>query len=275
MRAESLGAESDVVRYLNRLAARAHNSLYGPPPFPKGALSRFLRWDFPRSIRRHQKFVWLSAALFVGAHVFGTVGALASEDFALRVLPPESLEQMLDAYSSGFDAGRDEGQDALMTGFYVNNNIGIAFRCFATGIFFGLGSAFFLIYNGLVIGTVLGHVSASGYAHNILTLICGHGWFELTAIVVSGAAGLKMGYALVATGGLTRFASLKSQASELSCLIVGAALMLAIAALIEGFWSPSAIPAPIKWGFSLMNGLLLYSYFALAGRSAPREGSRS
>ncbi len=73
-----------------------------------------------------------------------------------------------------------------MTGFYVYNNIGIAFRCFATGVLFGLGSVFFLVYNGLMIGAVAGLVTAAGHGKNLLTFTCTHGAFELTAIVISG-----------------------------------------------------------------------------------------
>ena len=126
-----------------------------------------------------------------------------------------------------------------MAGFYVYNNVGIAFRCFATGILFGTGSLFFLVYNGLVTGTAAGYVMSAGHGGNIWTFMCGHAPFELTAIVIAGGAGLQMGYALVDTGGLTRVGSLRRAAPLIARHILGAAAMLLIAALIEGFWSPS------------------------------------
>src|SRR5262249_59601085 len=104
--------------------------------------------------------------------------------------PEAMLRGMQEAYSEGFKKGRSGGENTLMAGFYVYNNVGIAFRCFATGILLGLGSVFFLIYNGLVIGTVLGFVVQAGSGRNILTFVCGHSPFELTAIVIAGAAGL-------------------------------------------------------------------------------------
>jgi uncharacterized membrane protein SpoIIM required for sporulation len=173
---------------------------------------------------------------------------------------------MVDAYSQGFDEGRAAGVDAGMAGFYVYNNVGIAFRCFATGILFGAGSLFFLIYNGLVIGTVTGYVLQAGHGGNILTFMSGHAPFELTAIIISGAAGLRMGYALIATEGVTRFASLRRAAPEIAQLVVGAALMLLVAAGIEAFWSPSSIPAQVKWGFSAVGWTLVIGYLGLAGR---------
>src|SRR5262249_9668402 len=151
------------------------------------------------------------------------------------------------AYAAGFDAGRDGATDLGMAGFYVWNNVGIAFRCFATGIFFGLGSAFFLIYNGLVMGAVVGVVAAAGHGRNIRTFMCGHAPLELSAIVIAGAAGLKLGWSLIETRGLSRLTSMRLAAPQIARLVLGAAAMLALAAAVEGFWSPSTVPAPIKW----------------------------
>src|SRR5262249_3470749 len=131
-----------------------------------------------------------------------------------------------------------------------------------------LGSVFFLVYNGLVTGVVLGHVTSTGAGRNIVTFICGHGAFELTAIVIAGAAGLRMGWALVRTHGMTRIGSLVASGPDVARLVLGAAVMLAIAALIEGFWSPSSIPDPVKWSVASVFWLGMIIYFVLAGRSA-------
>jgi uncharacterized membrane protein SpoIIM required for sporulation len=271
MRARSLGCGSDVTGHLDAIAGRAHNVLYGPQPYRLHAAWQLVARDFPRTLRKSWRFFAISSALFCLPLALGLIGALSSPDFAYGVLPQSAVEQAAESYAEGFGRGRDEGQDSMMAGFYVYNNVGIAFRCFATGILFGVGSIFFLIYNGLVIGTVLGHVIASGSGHNILTFVSGHGPFELTAIMISGAAGLKMGWALIDTGGRTRLGSLRAQARDLVDLIVGAALMLIIAAAIEGFWSPSGAPAQVKWGFAATASLLVVAYLGLAGRGRSRD----
>jgi uncharacterized membrane protein SpoIIM required for sporulation len=98
--------------------------------------------------------------------------------------------------------------------------------------------------------------------------MCGHAPFELTAIVVAGGAGLQMGYALVDTGGLTRLRSLRRAAPSITRQILGAAAMLFIAAGIEGFWSPSSLPPPVKWTASAVFSILVILYLSLAGRPA-------
>lgn len=268
MYARSAGYTRDLTDFLDDLAARAHNTLYGARPYRMAAVWSVIAHEIPQALRRNLRFFLVSSALFYGPLLFAALTTIAHPAFAFAVLPEAALEGMADMYSSGFGDGRGTGADVAMAGHYVQNNIGIAFRCFATGVLFGLGSAFFLIYNGVVIGTVLGFVTHRGFAENILTFVCGHGIFELTGIVIAGAAGLQMGYALVETGGRTRLGSLRAQARDIGVLVLGAALMLLIAAGLEGFWSPSSIAAPIKWGAAVTFAALVVAYLAFAGRGA-------
>jgi uncharacterized membrane protein SpoIIM required for sporulation len=266
MRARAAGYSPEVLDLLDGLAARACAALYSAPPYRLAGLWDLIVIGFPQSVRRNARFLAVAVLLFVLPGVLGFVGARHSRGFAIQILSESMVSQMEKSYSE-LGKGRDEGADGMMASFYVYNNVGIAFRCFATGILFGLGSVFFLVYNGLSIGVVAGAVTAAGNGRNLFTFIAGHGAFELTAIVISGAAGLAMGYALVATGPRTRWASLRAKARELFQMIMGAALMLLVAAFIEGFWSPSAILPQVKWGVAVLLHVLVFSYLLFAGRT--------
>ena len=265
-RARAAGYTHDLIAHLDILAARANNAIHRAEPYRFGAVRELVMRDFPASVRSAARFIGAATALFLVPFAIGLVGAIMSAEFAGAVIPQSMLEMMAQGYEEGFSDGRSESQDAMMAGFYVYNNVGIAFRCFATGIFFGLGSVFFLVYNGLVTGTVLGYVIDAGAGRNILTFVLGHGAFELTAIVIAGGAGLRMGWALVRTDGLTRLGSLRAHATEVARLVLGAGLMLGVAALIEGFWSPSALPDPVKWSVAGTLWASVILYVVLAGR---------
>jgi uncharacterized membrane protein SpoIIM required for sporulation len=266
MRCRAARYTPDLGGYLDALAGRAHSTLYGAQPFHAARVLAFFQRDFPRALRANWRPFAIACALFYLPFVVGLLGSLASDEFATRVLPASQLEGMARSYAGGFDAGRDAGTDTGMAGYYVFNNVGIAFRCFATGILYGVGSLFFLLYNGLVTGAAVGYVMSAGHGHNIWTFMCGHAPFELTAIVIAGGAGLQMGYALIDTGGLTRVGSLRQSAPSITLQVLGAAVMLLIAALIEGFWSPSSLPPPVKWTASGVFSVLVVLYLALAGR---------
>ena len=267
MRVRSLGFGPDLQRRLDALAARSHNFLYRTPRHHVTTTLRRLVAEFPRVVRQEWAFVLTATVLFGVPFAIGVCGALLQSGFAERVLPADTLEGMAQAYSKGFANGRASGEDLAMTGFYVRNNIGIAFRCFATGVLFGSGSVFFLVYNGLNIGTVLGYVTTAGHGRNILTFVGGHSPFELSAVVLCGAAGLKLGYSLIDTKGFTRVSSLRLAGRPAITLVLGSTAFLAIAALIEGFWSPSSVPEVVKWAVASFNTLLVLGFLSLGGRT--------
>lgn len=271
MRARGAGFEPELVAYLDGLAGRGHNAFYTAPPYRFRAAFELLAEGFPRALRRHAAFLTFAAFLFLAPAVFGFVGAYSSRAFVNSVVSAETAEEMEEMYAEGFGKGRATGEDTAMAGFYVYNNVGIAFRCFATGIFFGLGSIFFLVYNGLLIGAVFGVVFRAGHGLHILTFCCGHSTFELTAIVIAGTAGMVMGYSLVETNGRTRIGSLRARARDVAALILGAGAMLLVAAGIEGFWSPSSVPAPVKWVVAVALSGVVAAWLALAGRKPLEE----
>ena len=268
MRARRLGCSPDVVAFLDGLVARAHHALYSAAGKSSRSLFELLLVDFPRGVRKNARLVLAAAALFWVPFTVGLMGALVSEEFAHGVLPATQLEQLSEAYAQGFDGETSGSPEAAMAGFYVYNNVGIALRCFATGVLFGLGSIFFMVYNGLFVGAIFGFVVRAGHGQNLFTFVCGHGPFELTAIVLSGAAGLRLGQSLIVTGGLTRLASLRRTARELVALVLGVATMLLVAAVIEGFWSSSSVPRAVKYGFSVAATLLVAAFLAFGGRRA-------
>ncbi|HEY7700126.1 MAG TPA: stage II sporulation protein M [Vicinamibacteria bacterium] len=256
---------SSLERYLNDLVVRGHGAFYGGKPRARGQVLRFLTSGFPRRLRENHLYFWISLALFALPMLVSWAVVAREPSLAHRVLPGTALYTMEEMYSRDFEEG--ERQDAAMAGFYVRHNTSIAFQCFALGFFLGLGTVYVLLSNGIQLGTVSGYVIAQGHGERFLGFVCGHSSFELTAIVVSGAAGLILGHAIVAPGSLSRGEALKERGRVALELALGAAAMLFVAAMIEGFWSGQRLPLGIK---SLMAAILwtvVIAYLAFAGRA--------
>lgn len=267
--AEAARYSAPLVEYLRGLTAAAHGVLYGPHAQRRSAEDRLQRaWlvAFPRAVRAHGRAMLLATALFFVPLAIGAALTLKNPTFAFRVAPEAMLRPLSEAYARGFGEGRDAGEGTLMAGFYVYNNVGIALRCFALGIFGGLGSAFYLVQNGLTIGAILGYVASQGAGANIATFILGHGSLELGAIVLSGGAGLALGWSVVAPGDLPRIAALQARAREVLVIVAGASVMLLMAAAIEAFWSASSVPSAVKLGVGGALFVLVLGYVLFAGR---------
>lgn len=260
---------ADLELRLNRLVLRGHQQLYRSRSGDLATALRFVTSGFPRLVRSEAKLVLLALLLFAAPLLVMLLLVPWRPELALSVLPPATVEEMGQQYApnGSLEAGRPVDSDVLMFGFYIYNNVGIAFRTFAGGILGGLGSIFFLVYNGLAIGAVAGHINFMGYQDNFYPFAIGHGAFELTAIVLAGAAGLRLGLALLAPGRLSRGQALIAAGRRATGMVYGVAGMLTIAAFLEAFWSPSAAPAAAKLAVGGILWLYVLFYFLLAGRS--------
>ena len=110
-------------------------------------------------------------------------------------------------------------------------------------------------------------MASSPNAPNFFTFVTAHGPFELTAIVFSGAAGLRLGYGLIDTKGETRLGSLRREAHNALPIVSAAVILFILAAFLEGYVSASPIPYSAKAGIAIASTLLLGVYLFLGGRS--------
>lgn len=266
VRSDSPGHNIEV--YLNNLVARGHKLFRPGERASSGAVLQFFTTDFPREVRALGWYLVVASALFALPLLTAAVLVYLFPQTAYSLSAPEQLDALVGAYAEGHAGGRAESLDSLMAGFYINHNVGIAFQCFATGIFFAIGSAFALLFNGVIIGAIGGFICASGYSTSFLSFVCGHGSFELTAIVLCGATGIRLGMIFVNPGRWSRLDALKVHGAAILKVVLGSAVMLTIAAFIEAFWSPSSAPAFIKYTVALLLWTAVISYLAFAGRNA-------
>lgn len=260
-----------LMQRLEDLTERAHRIVYRPPGQAGARLARLFLVDVPQAVRAHRLTMWIATLLFVGPLLVLGLVTYADPGFVLTLHDAHSVSEYDRMYGDDEDTPlgreRDAESDWTMFGFYIRNNLGVAFRCFAGGMLFGLGSVFFIAYNGAIGGAVAGYLTARGHGENFYSFVVTHGAFELTAIVISGAAGLSLGLALLAPGRLGRVQALRRAAADAVPLIYGVIAMLLIAAAIEAFWSSSRWIAPqVKYGVGGACWLLVLAYLGWQGR---------
>jgi uncharacterized membrane protein SpoIIM required for sporulation len=259
----------DLVDRLNLLALRGHHALYENRRRQSRRVVEFLRADFPRLVRAEWRVVVAAGLLFFGPLALLIAVLQGYPEFVHYLLSPEQIASFHGMYDPGNKRlGMREADTSLaMFGFYIWNNVRIGFQTFAGGLAFGVGSVWFLGANGVIIGAVAGYLTQVGYSQTFWSFVAGHSSPELLAIVLSGAAGLRLGLALVAPGGLSRKAALMAAAKPAVRLMYGAALMFMFAAFVEAFWSPlTELPFELKIGAGLAGWALALAYFLLAGR---------
>lgn len=265
-RARTYGASIETLYALERLVSGGHNLLYQPARQSVRRAARWLLYGFPALVRRRWLPIAAAAALLFGP-------ALGS--YALLRVRPDLESQLVDApmlaradeapqrraAGTGYVDVPDLGH-AFMSSALVSNNVQVSFIAFATGITAGLGTAFVMIINGFHLGTVLAAFHNRAVLDVIGLFVLPHGILELTAIAISGGAGLWMGSALLLPGRLTRRAALARRATDAVGLLGGVVVLLVVAALIEGYVSPSALPGALKIAVSALSALALAAWLA-------------
>lgn len=263
-----------LIERLNKLVMRLYRELYRYRSESRLNLYALFAREFPLSLYRHRYFIAVAMLAFIlpgliaGLWIFFDETAIYS---LLDFRDVRQIEKMYDPAASKFGRERESETDIMMFGFYIQNNISVAFRCFAAGLLFGIGSLLVLLSNGLHIGSVAGHLTRLDYADTFYPFVITHGAFELTAIVFSGAAGLKLGYALINPGAFSRLSALRQAGREAIPMLYGIVLMLIIAAFIEAFWSSSSsLAIGVKYSVGGLCWLLVLVYCF----SGKRYGSR-
>jgi uncharacterized membrane protein SpoIIM required for sporulation len=260
-----------LVMRLHELVLRGHRQLYRPNRAWLRKSITFIGSDFPRTLRSHARVFYLALLIFiVPAAVAGYV--TYHDPVKIYGVMDESqvsqIEYMYDPQNRkpGRDMERTSETNVQMFGFYILHNISIGFRTFAGGLLLGLGTLLALLFNGIFLGAISGHLSHAPYSNVFWPFVAGHGAFELTAIVISGAAGLLLARAVIMPGCLARRGALKEIAPEALKLVMGAAFMLVIAAFVEAFWSPSSFSPQVRLTVAALNWSMVIVYFILAGK---------
>ncbi len=257
--------------YLNQLVARVHPLVYQDEPLVARRLIAFYTQGWPQLYRELAPFILAAALLFFGFGALAFAATSTDAGAANYLLPPQTIAMV----KSGRLWWKElNGLNQVGSALIMTNNLQVAFLAFAGGILLGLYTLYVLIMNGLSLGAVLGLMQTTGNAPALWEFIVGHGALELSEITMAGGSGLLLGYALWQPGLLSRKDALTLAAQKSVRLLLGSAPLLLVAGVIEGFVSPSAIPAPFKYSIGLATGILLYGYLFLAGRSTSRRPRR-
>jgi len=268
-RAWKLG--QDTLVYLNNLVVRAHNQVYQTPQNRWRDLVRFLWITFPKLVKKNALYIAASFSIFMVSSALSCAYVQKDVHFAQlefspgHALVPEDQWRIIEDHKMWTDEA--EHYSPVASSLIATHNIHVAIIAFVAGITFGFGTVLILLINGISIGTVLGICKVYGLDDRLLAFVAPHGILELTAIFISGGAGLLMGRALLFPGNQKRLEALKSVSKDAVGLFGGCIPLLLIAGSIEGFISPRTdISASGKFLVSLATLVMLLIYLF-----APRD----
>lgn len=251
--------ESNSVTYLNSLVGKCHSHIYAVEKTSIKDIFKYIGYGFPKKLKTERLYVVLSFLFFLAGALISLGLVLYNTDNALLFLP----QNMVEGVKSGQAGGGGQWNYPLVSSQIMTNNITVSLKAFALGITLGLGTIYVLFFNGAVLGSLTALMYMYGNPKNYWSLILPHGVFELTAIFISGAAGLIIAKSIIIPGEYSRKHALIHGAKRAVSLIVGVVIMLVIAGIIEGFFTPLPISANLKLLFAALTAVILIVYFSI------------
>lgn len=270
------GGSAAVTEYLQRLVARAYQSLSPPQRRPiLSAWWRLLRHDFPAAARRQWMILLLAAGVMFGGTVFGWITTSLHPSTALSIVPsafwrqrPEHRVKERFIRQSRKHYAYSVSKNVVFTVFLFTHNILVGILSFATAAVFGVITVGLLFYNGMMLGSLAQRYFADGVGTYLLAWVGPHGSFELPAICVASAAGLIIARAELTGGG--RYGSvlgaIQAQRHDIISLLLGSAHMFVVAGIFEGGFSQltdAVIPYWVKISVAALLFLVLNLYLFL------------
>lgn len=262
-------ADAALVARLTRLVATAAGVIYSTRSRSLAGVARFFTTSFPAAVWHARRFVAVAALLLLVPAL--VVGAwVATSDAALDAAGPDAVreayvEDDFEAYYSSAPAGQFATQVTV-------NNIQVSILAFAAGVLVCVVTAFILAFNGANVGVAAGLFAAAGEQPKFWGLILPHGLLELSAVIVAGAAGLALGWAIVAPGDRTRTGALAEEGRRAAVIVLGLVLAFVVAGTIEGFVTPSGLPTAARVAVGTSAFVAFWAYALLLGRSAAARG---
>jgi uncharacterized membrane protein SpoIIM required for sporulation len=249
------------IDYLHRLVGKAHNQLYRSRKFTYASWLEEILVAVPQRLFG-DNCLRLAFCIFWGMFLLAACLAYHQPGYAESVCSKDELMRLDEDFSR---PPEEAGFNGVRLGFYIFNNPAIGLQCFGGGLLLGVGGLFVTASNASLLGAMFGYMARGPHSENFAHFVTAHAPLELTAIVLSAAAGMRLGFSIIDTKGMTRSASLLASARETLPVALAAMLMFFLAAMIEAFLSPSAAPYPVKVTVAAVSAGALAFYFVILG----------
>jgi uncharacterized membrane protein SpoIIM required for sporulation len=255
-----------LARYLNDLLGRSHNLVYaGAARSRPAGFFRFFTHGFPQTFRRTAFYTATAFALFCAGALAGLVLSAADPGFERFLLSGQMMDtiERREMWTHGIVAIKPYASSQIMT-----NNIMVSLTACATGMFAGIGPAYMMLFNGLLIGVIGGACARVGMSADLWSFVAPHGALELPAIFIAGGAGLLLAKGILFPGTLPRREAIAEAGGDAVRLMLGVVPILVIAGIIEGFISPTSTAVTAKFAIGAAIFVLLTLYLGRAGRTS-------
>ncbi|ACU02459.1 stage II sporulation protein M [Pedobacter heparinus] len=256
--AKTFYPQSKTTAYLNGLASVLHQSIYKNKKEDTNRFLTFWKFELPLLFHTYRRQLLYSLIFFLVFCAIGVLSAKYDDTFVRLILGDGYVNMTNENIAKGDPFGVYKQQGPVEMFFKIAaNNTYVALLMFVSGIFFCIGPVFFMLKNGIMIGSFEYYFFSKGLGMESILVIWIHGTLEISAIIIAGGAGLVLGHGLLFPKTYTRFEAFKNSAKDGTKIALGLVPIILLAAFFEGFVTRyTNMPAWLS--ISILAGSLLF-----------------
>ncbi len=254
---------SKVTSYINSLAANIYHSIYGNRKEQDGRFRNFFKYELPLLFRRYHRLFLFTFLFFLLFCIISAFSAAHDETFVRGVLGDEYVSMTEQNINKGDPFGVYKQENEFVMFLWIaKNNITVAMMTFMGGIFFGIGTLWYMIKTGVMLGSFQYYFFSKGLGFKSILVIWIHGTLEISAIVIAGCAGLVMISGFIFPGTRKRLEALKKTARDGVKIMVTLIPIFIVAAFLEGFVTRhTAMPLSASISILVISLTFIIGYF--------------
>jgi uncharacterized membrane protein SpoIIM required for sporulation len=270
--ARATSLDQALIDYLEALCGRAYFFVYGARTTLLERLQRFIAFEWPHAVRNLWRETIVSALIMFAGIVTAYVLVIGDPDWfhafvASEMASGRDPSATTDHLRSTIYEGEDAEGLGVFATFLFTHNARIALFAFALGFAFCLPTALLLAYNGCTIGAMFAVFASRGLGFEFAGWLLIHGVTELLAVILAGAAGLRIGWSIAFPGDLTRLAAAEHAGRQGAVVMMGVVLMLFFAGLLEGFARQLITADLLRYAIAAATAVAWGMYFYRGDRS--------
>ncbi|VAW52388.1 hypothetical protein MNBD_GAMMA06-772 [hydrothermal vent metagenome] len=251
---------------LEALFLNGHQLIYRTPSNILLKLKEIYTVESPNLIRSMSQTIINTIALFLFSMSCGWLLITAFPDLITLFVSTEMINRVQsgELWTNGL---LNIIPSSLLSFQLMANNITVSIVAFTMGVFYGLGTLYIILLNGLMLGATFAFTAQYNLDGELFKFIISHGVVELSVICISGAMGLKLGEALLRPGSNTRQQAFQQATADAGKVLIVVLPFLILAGIIEGYISPNA---SYSLTFRLFTGLITGTFFWLFISNGPK-----
>ncbi len=265
----SASTDSVLVARLSALVARARSAVTGAHAPLWSEFIRFWTVSFPVVAYRAWRWWLVTGVLFVAVAVLIAAWVAGDPEVRSALGTPAELDQLVNHDFADYYSENPAASFALRV---WTNNSWVAAQCIAFAVLLGIPIPWVLFQNAANVGMMGGLMADAGKLDILFGLLTPHGLLELTAVFLAAAAGMRLGWTVIAPGDRPRSQALAEQGRAVVSVAVGLVVVLLVSGLIEALVTPSPLPTAARVGIGVLAEIAFLAYVIHFGRRAAKAG---